>query len=1238
MDDQEDASKQGAKIDELDADEDVTLVDVDAKVEMDANIQGRIAESQAKAYNLDLQHSEKDNTVMRSQALKRKPVIEAQSRKNIMIYLKNMAGFKMNFFKGMTYNEIRPVFEKHYNSIQAFLEKRKKEIEEEWSKRKSKSFKQDTTKRQRIEEEAEELKIHLQIVVNDDDVFTEATPLASKVLVVDYQIHYENNKPYYKIIRADGTHKLFLSFITLLKNFDEKDLETLWTLVKERFESTEPKNFSDDFLLSTLKIMFEKPNVEANLILLVEKKYPLIIFTLEQMLNNVRLEVEEESEMSLELLRNRYALSLNIFYLLNSKDPHSWFKDKVLLVQAQANGQILHEDELVFLADPRITEGQATQTVITYNAAYQADDLHAYDSDCDKLNTVKVALMANLSHYGSDALAEVVQIVLWYLDSARHGLVRGLPKLKFEKDHLCSTCAMGKSKKKPHKPKSEDTNQENFYLLHMDLCGPIRVASVKGKKYILVVVDDYSQFTWVGISHETYVARSPQQNGVVERRNRTLIKVAIAMLIYAKAPLFLWAESVATASPEVIALIAKVVAPEPPVSTDSPSSTTVDQDAPSSSNSQTTPETQSPIIPNDVEDYNHDLDVAHMNNDPFFGIPILKIPSDQSSSTDYNCKIPCSFKNSNTQLTPSYSIKQVIFNHTNFSMTTLADKAILSGADNHPPMLEKDMYDSWKSIMELYMMNRQHGRMIFESVENGPLIWPSIEENRVTRPKKYSKLFAMEAIQDDCDERECKLYDEFNKFAYKKKETLREFYLRFSLLLNDMNIYNMKLEQFQVNTKFLNTLPPEWSKFVIDVKLVRDLHTTNVDQLHAYLDSDMSSASFTVTYTSVYTDSEPRRVFWRADEELLDGGSPRVIVYGYDGLPMLPVALPSPDYIPGPEEPQTLPAPRDEDEHEPMFIQPHDLDLVPDPIYPDAESPGYVAESDPEEYEDDEIEDGLVDYPMDGGDDDDDDSSRDDADGEDGDEEEEEDEEEHLASADSAIVIPTDELAAISFLLEAEVERLLAMPTPSPSLLTSLLPPSVGERLARCMAPAALPSPPLPSPLHMPPPIDRRDDIPETEMPPRKRLCLSTLGSRYEVTESFTARPTGGRWIDYGFFSTLDAEARRRGTGDVGYGIRDTWVDPAETVPEIAPVIVGEVNTRVTKLAELHEHDTQDLYALLEDAQDRAGVCTRVLAPDRATAAEYSHSGTTPVQMQQTEIAELRETDHRRQTQMEETL
>nr|GEW03710.1 retrovirus-related Pol polyprotein from transposon TNT 1-94 [Tanacetum cinerariifolium] len=129
---------------------------------------------------------------------------------------------------------------------------------------------------------------------------------------------------------------------------------------------------------------------------------------------------------------------------------------------------------------------------------------------------------------------------------ARHGLVRGLPKLKFKKDHLCYAFAMGKSKKKPYKPKSEVTNQEKLYLLHMDLCGPMRVASINGKKYILVIFDDYSWFTWIVISYETSVAHSSQQNGVVERRNHTLIEAACTMLIYAKDVLFLWAEAVAT--------------------------------------------------------------------------------------------------------------------------------------------------------------------------------------------------------------------------------------------------------------------------------------------------------------------------------------------------------------------------------------------------------------------------------------------------------------------------------------------------------------------------------------------------------------------------------------------------------------------------------------------------------------------------------------------------------------------
>nr|GEU67146.1 hypothetical protein [Tanacetum cinerariifolium] len=127
-------------------------------------------------------------------------------------------------------------------------------------------------------------------------------------------------------------------------------------------------------------------------------------------------------------------------------------------------------------------------------------------------------------------------------------------------------------------------------------------------------------------------------------------------------------------------------------------------------------------------------------------------------------------------------------------------------------MLEKDMYDSWKSRMELYMLNRPNDRMILEFVEQGPLIWPTVEVEGVTRPKKYSELSAAEAIQADCDVKATNIILQgLPPEVYALKgETLRDFYLRFSLLLNDMNMYNMKLEQFQVNTKFLNTLPSEW--------------------------------------------------------------------------------------------------------------------------------------------------------------------------------------------------------------------------------------------------------------------------------------------------------------------------------------------------------------------------------------------------------------------------------------------
>ncbi|GJX23992.1 hypothetical protein Tco_0228437 [Tanacetum coccineum] len=232
-------------------------------------------------------------------------------------------------------------------------------------------------------------------------------------------------------------------------------------------------------------------------------------------------------------------------------------------------------------------------------------------------------------------------------------------------------------------------------------------------------------------------------------------------------------------------------------------------------------------------------------------------------------------------------------------MKTLAEFMIIAGADNCPPMLEKYLYDSWKSHMEHYMEKKENGRMILSSVQNGPLIWPTVtKEDGTTRTKTYVELSATEKIQADCDckatnivlqglppdvyaivnhhkvakeiwdrvkllmqgtklllqEKECKLYDEFDKFIFLKGETRYQYYWRFAQLINNMNVINMSMRAVQVNTKFLNSLPLEWSKFVTDVKLERYSHTTNYDQLYSYLEQHEIHANETRLMREQYQD------------------------------------------------------------------------------------------------------------------------------------------------------------------------------------------------------------------------------------------------------------------------------------------------------------------------------------------------------------------------------------------------
>nr|GEX11819.1 hypothetical protein [Tanacetum cinerariifolium] len=140
-------------------------------------------------------------------------------------------------------------------------------------------------------------------------------------------------------------------------------------------------------------------------------------------------------------------------------------------------------------------------------------------------------------------------------DLARNDLVAGLPKFKYRKEHLCPSYEQGKSKRASHPPKPVPNLRQRLHLLHMDLCEPMRIASINEKRYVLVIVDDYSRYTWVHFLRSKdkapeviikFLKKITVLLQVVERRNRRLVEAARTMLIFSHAPLFLWAEAIAT--------------------------------------------------------------------------------------------------------------------------------------------------------------------------------------------------------------------------------------------------------------------------------------------------------------------------------------------------------------------------------------------------------------------------------------------------------------------------------------------------------------------------------------------------------------------------------------------------------------------------------------------------------------------------------------------------------------------
>nr|GEW31513.1 glutamic acid-rich protein-like [Tanacetum cinerariifolium] len=238
----------------------------------------------------------------------------------------NVAGFRLDYFKGMSYDDMHPIFKAKFNSNIAFLLKSKEQLEEEENRAIesiNKTPAQKAAKRRKLNKEVEDLKRNLEIMPDeDDDVYTEATPLARKVPIVDYEIIHLNNKPHYKIIRADGTHQL------------PDGQAQVWKSQRTIHGQAKVKSWK---LLESCAVHIITFTT-AQLILLVERRYPLLRFTLDQMLNAVRLRVEEYSEMSLELLRK------------NTKCLMLLMKDLMLPSKVAAAGLVLLKDELMLLS------------------------------------------------------------------------------------------------------------------------------------------------------------------------------------------------------------------------------------------------------------------------------------------------------------------------------------------------------------------------------------------------------------------------------------------------------------------------------------------------------------------------------------------------------------------------------------------------------------------------------------------------------------------------------------------------------------------------------------------------------------------------------------------------------------------------------------------------------------------------------------------------------------------------
>nr|GEU61436.1 putative reverse transcriptase domain-containing protein [Tanacetum cinerariifolium] len=846
------------------------------------------------------------------------------------------------------------------------------------------------------------------------------------------------------------------------------------------------------------------------------------------------------------------------------KRDATWFRDKVLLVDAQGSGKVLNEEEFNFLADPRIAEGLVTQTIITHNVAYQANDLDAYDSDCDDFSTAMAVLMDNLSSYGSDVLSEEK---FFFHNSIRNDLRRFKRKDIVDNAAQVSnatTIALGMYKLNPLTLVPKDKNNREthiYYLKHTMEQAAIRRKIVKQAKS-LNPLDSASYFTCkyvrliqelLGCVRDTFPDINKSSEKLDYRTNKVPLREPIPLEVVAQ-------ESVVT----------KVYTRRPKVL--------------KTNGSNRKHEIAKYMISNKTK-----LDTSWGSNTS------VSLSSSSSVDLSYYEIVGISHE---TSVARSPQQNGVVERKNRLGLQSITPATSSSGLITNPipeQPCNPPPRDDWDRLFQ----------PVFDEYFNPPTLLSRQfqQEEGINFEESFAPVARIKAIRI------------FVANAAKKNMTIFQIDVKMAFLNGNLKEEQKSTAISSTETEYialsgccaqilwmrsqltdygfqLNKIPLYWdnrSAIALCCKNVQHSRAKHIDVRYHFMKEQVKKEIVELYFVrteyqlvDIFTKPLPRESFNFLIEKLAPEQAPS-----------------SPDYVPGPEFPEYVDPCVDE-----ILVEDHPL---PADASPTALSPNYVVVSDPEEdLEEDPKEDPEEDpaiYTTDGGDDEEEDSFEDD----------DEEEEEHLALADSALPV-VDSVPSVEEKDPFEIVESTATPLPPRSPQTKfpfsqtclcrarktlrLQPPMAASTKALIAEYVIAPTPPLPPlsplsplsslllqipspPLPIPSPllllqsIAHRIDILEAEMAPQKRACFAALSHKFEIGESSAAiarqiEPALTHVVDYGFIYTVDASIR-------------------VFVGRVMTAVKG-VNRRMTDLASTHRHDAKELYMRYQDIQTDIGL------------------------------------------------